>query len=154
MPASEPEVRIAGISFALNSQRSSSVYSDNVPMKTFIIVALLGSLSLAASAQDTSYGDSTPAVVYNSPVIYQAPVLYQMPVVYYAPVYYLNPPPCEAQPEPAPASCAPCAPSVVVVIGGQGGAHSYSHYGNSGSTVIHFGAQQACAYGYQFNLPR
>src|SRR5712691_4052373 len=120
-------------------------------MKTFFIVALSGFLSLGAIAQDAAGGDSIPTVQYEAPVIYQAPVLYQMPVVYYAPVYYLSNPPCEPQPEPTAANCAP---STVVVIGGREGAHSYSHYGSCGSTLIQFGAQQACAYGYQFNLPR
>lgn len=106
---------------------------------------------MVASAQDVPCADSMPTVVYEAPVIYQAPVLYQLPVIYYAPVYYLSPPPCEPVPERAPACCAP---SVVVYIGGPEGAHAYAHCGGSGSTLIQFGAQQACAYGYQFNFPR
>ena len=120
-------------------------------MKTLVFVALLGLLTTVASAQDVSCGDPTPAIVYQTPVVYQAPVLYQLPVIYYAPVYYLSSPQGEPQPEPARACCAP---SVVVYIGGREGAHSYSNCGSSGSTLIQFGALQACAYGYQFNLPR
>jgi len=47
-----------------------------------------------------------------------------------------------------------CNPSVVVFIGGKEGPHSYAHCETSASTVFHFGAEQACAYGYRFNTPR
>ncbi len=89
-----------------------------------------------------------PAVMYEAPVVYHAPVIYQAPVVYFAPVYYLTAAPLLDAPPPCPA------PSTVVYIGGRGNSYAYSHCGVTGSTVMHIGQVQACAYGYQFNLPR
>jgi hypothetical protein len=116
-------------------------------MKTLLFLCFSG-LLLSATAQDIPPSEPSPAVVYEAPVIYQAPVVYQLPVLYLAPVYYLAP----ACDQVEPPTC--CSPSVVVFIGGHEGAHAYANCGTSGSTLFQFGAEQACAHGYQFNIPR
>jgi len=122
-------------------------------MKLLAGVVLVGLSLVAARAQEENglpAADVMPGVVYEAPVIYEAPIVYQAPVAYYAPVYYLNSyyptPECPRPPCPA--------PSTVTYIGGRSGSIVQANCGNSSSTVFHFGGQQACAYGYQFNRPR
>jgi hypothetical protein len=120
-------------------------------MKT-LFGCFLAIIATTALAQEESeyLPEPPPAVVYEAPVIYHAPVLYQAPVIYYAPVYYITAlaVPEEISPPPCPA------PSTVFNIGGRGGSYAYANCGLNGSTVMHFGGAQGCAYGYQFNRPR
>ena len=121
-------------------------------MKTFTCCFLAVTAATVCAQEDAGdyLPEEIPAVVYEAPVIYQAPVLYQAPVVYYAPVYYLMP-----LTVPQEYAAGPCpAPSTVFYIGGRGSSYSYAHCGTTGSTLMHLGRQQACASGYQFNLPR
>jgi hypothetical protein len=121
-------------------------------MKPLGAAILLGIVWVVpAGAQEAGYPAETPGVIYEAPVFYQAPVIYQAPVAYYAPVFYLS----GASPTPGFCPPVPCpAPSTVTYIGGRGGTVVQANCGSSGSTVFHFGGQQACAYGYQFNRPR
>ena len=111
-----------------------------------IALALTGPASFAqddnASSDNTSYeAPDATTVVYDAPVTYYASVVYQAPVIYNAPVFYVaaataaaN---CVAQ-----AQCRPAEPvSTVCVIGGSGGAYTYSNYESpcAASTVIQFG---------------
>jgi hypothetical protein len=120
-------------------------------MKIFIVV-LFAAATLAAQAQDVETETPpdpsetfVPQIVYEAPVLYTAPVIYQASVAYFAPVYYLTQPPGdEVCPEP----------STVVYIGGHRGVQVQETCGDPGSTVFHFGVEQAQAHGYQFNRPR
>jgi hypothetical protein len=117
-------------------------------MKTLLLLSSLVSFTFACAGQE-DLAVPSPTLVYETPVVYQSPVVYQAPVYYEAPVYYTAPD-CD---EPV-ASAPCCTPSTVVFIGGREGVHSVVHCGNSGPSIIHFGGEQACRYGYRFNTPR
>ncbi len=104
----------------------------------------------AAFAQDDNHGSDNTSyesaeattVVYDAAVTYHASVVYQATVIYNAPVFYLAATTAAAASYAAREQCPPAEPaSTVCVIGGSGGAYSYSNDGSSweGSTVIQFG---------------